>query len=298
MYLESVTILDGPFDVGYWTRPVLFLALVLATGCRVSQPALPAKDTESKSSALPEKIPSPGQIPQLLGIYTGTLPCADCRGIRTELSIYVKGSNRLAGGTYRLKETHLGTPDGNQTFESVGQWTLLRGNMADPNATIYQLNYDQPRDVRNFLRISDEEIRLLDRQQNEIHSQANLTLRRVQSTLVGGYLPVDPADDRVRAAADFAVADEARRLSQIIDLRSLASAEQQIVAGTNYRLWLKVASGTSSRCVEAVVFQNLKGQYSLNGWTDRLARDATRPASNRAAMSLHWLLFTPAKKFH
>jgi hypothetical protein len=170
---------------------------------------------------------------------------------------------------YKLTETYLGTRDGDRTFESSGRWTILRGNRADPNATIYQLNYDQPQNVRNFLRVSDEELRLLDRQQNEIQSQANLSLRRSQSSLIGAYARVDAADDRAKAAADFAVADEARRLNQTIRLQDILRAERQIVAGTNYRLCLKVATSEGSQSVEAVVYQDLKGQYSLTSWTNR-----------------------------
>jgi uncharacterized lipoprotein NlpE involved in copper resistance len=144
--------------------------------------------------------------------------------------------NQFAQPTYKLKETYLGTRDGDRTFESIGRWTTLRGNRADPNATIYQLNYDQPQDIRNFLRVNEEELRVLDRQQNEIQLQTNLSLRRSPSSRVGGYAPVDVADDRVRAAADFAVLDEGRRLNQVIRLEDVSRAEQQIVAGTNYRL--------------------------------------------------------------
>jgi hypothetical protein len=141
-------------------------------------------------------------------------------------------------------------------------------NRADPDATIYQLNFDLSRDVRNFLRVSDDELRLLDGQQNEIESRVNLSLRRRQSSLVGGYAPVDAADDSFRAAADFAVADEARRLNQVIRLEGIAQAERQIVAGTNYRFCLKVATSKGSQSAEVLVYQNLKGQYSLTSWTE------------------------------
>jgi len=134
---------------------------------------------------------------------------------------------------------------------------------------MYKLSCDEPRNVRYFLRVSEEELRLLDGQQNEIQSQANLTLRRNQSSLVGGYSPVDASNDRVRAAAEFAVADEARRRNQMIRLQDIARAERQIVAGANYRICLEVATGTGTQSVEAVVYQNLKGQYSLTSWTTR-----------------------------
>jgi uncharacterized lipoprotein NlpE involved in copper resistance len=247
---------------------VFLLGLVLTISCRSTRPSLPTGVSESKSQ--PSRTPNTREAPAhaLLGIYVGSLPCADCRGVRTELALYAPGPDQPAGATYRLTETYLGTRDGDRTLESVGRWTVLRGNKAYPNATIYQLSFDQPRDVRNFLRVSDDELRLLDRQQNEIESRVNLSLRRSQASLVGGFVPVDSADDSVRAAADFAVADEARSLNRAIRLESIVRTERQIVAGTNYRLCLKVGTSNGSRWVEALVFQNLKGQLSLTRWTE------------------------------
>jgi uncharacterized lipoprotein NlpE involved in copper resistance len=245
----------------------LLLVLALVIGCCSSQRSLPAGHFESTQHASRTRIPREDPSQQLLGTYIGTLPCADCQGIRTELSLYIKGPNQFAEATYKLKEIYLGTRDGDRAVESVGYWTVLRGNRADSNATIYQLNYDQPRDVSNFLRVSDEELRLLDRQQHEIESRANLSLRRRQSSLVGGYAPVDAADDRVRAAADFAVADEAQRLDQIIRLEAIVHAE----TADRYRYKLPTLfedvrqRGIAIR--EALVYQNLKGQYSLTSWT-------------------------------
>jgi len=247
----------------------VFLLLIWAVGCRSAEPSRPATYSESKSQASSPRIPSETSAQQLLGTYTGTLPCADCRGIRTELSLYVKDPNQFREATYKLTETYLGTRDGDRTFESVERWTIFRGNEADPNATIYQLSYDQPRNLRNFRRVSEEELRLLDGQQNEIKSEANLSLRRSRASLVGGYVPVDAADDRVRAAADFAVADETKRLNQTIRLQDISHAERQIVAGTNYRLCLKVGTNTGSQFVETVVYQDLKDRYSLTSWTYR-----------------------------
>jgi NlpE N-terminal domain len=183
-------------------------------------------------------------------------------------AIRTKDQISLRARRYRLTETYLGTRDGDWTFESVGHWTILRGNKADPNGTIYQFSFDQPRDVRNFLRVSEDELRQLDRQQNEIESPVNLSLRRRQSGLVGGYAPADAADGRVRSAADFAMANEARRLDQIIRLEAIPHAERQIVTGTNYRFCLTVATRKASQSPEVVVDQNLKGQYSLTSWTE------------------------------
>jgi uncharacterized lipoprotein NlpE involved in copper resistance len=195
------------------------------------------------------------------------VPCADCSGILTELSLYARSRSQFDDATYKLTQTYLGTRDGDRAVKSAGRWTVLRGNNADPNATIYQLNFDRPQEILNFLRVSDQELELLDRQQGEIKSQANLILRRAQIPLLGGYGPANTTDDRVREAANFAVADHGRRVNQTVHLQEISRAEQQIVAGINYRLCLKIQTNTGSRFAVAVVYRDLKAHYSLTDWT-------------------------------
>jgi lysophospholipase len=110
-------------------------------------------------------------------VYAGVLPCADCAGIRTELSLYVEQPwGRPV--RYELRQTYLGTRGGDRTLESTGRWNLLRGTQDDPDATVIELDADRPDARRDFLRVGDE-LRALDRQQREIASAAPHTLRRV-----------------------------------------------------------------------------------------------------------------------
>ena len=67
------------------------------------------------------------------------MPCADCGGLRTELTLYAKGPDRFAGATFFLRETYIGAREGDKrTFESRGEWTILRGSGGDRNATSLQ----------------------------------------------------------------------------------------------------------------------------------------------------------------
>ncbi len=47
--------------------------------------------------------------------YDGTLACADCRGHRLILNLF-------ADGTYYLRETWLGRPGGDETYDDIGRW--------------------------------------------------------------------------------------------------------------------------------------------------------------------------------
>jgi len=56
----------------------------------------------------------------VIGIYKGTLPCADCEGIRTEIEL-------KADSTYSFKSSYLGKGDG-QMNESTGTYVWLDGS--------------------------------------------------------------------------------------------------------------------------------------------------------------------------
>jgi cystatin-C len=89
---------------------------------------------------------------------------------------------------------------------------------------------------------------------------------------VGGYKEVAADDPEVAAAAKFAVGEQGRKQDAAIKLISVERAESQVVAGINYRLCLKVEVGDEAQDVDvtqevkAVVYRNLKKEYSLTTW--------------------------------
>jgi len=93
--------------------------------------------------------------------YAGTMPCADCMGIRIVLILYSEpGPTR-----YELTETYVGTKDGDRTFPSSGRWTVLRGSATDVDATVYQVAFDRPDRTVNYRKEGDYQLILLDRNQ-------------------------------------------------------------------------------------------------------------------------------------
>jgi hypothetical protein len=87
-----------------------------------------------------------------------------------------------------------------------------------------------------------------------------------QVPIAGGYAETASTDPEAVAAARFAIAKEGRKERARIFLISIERAEVQVVAGLNYKLWLKVKSHGKTQDVSAVVYKNLKGQFSLTGW--------------------------------
>ena len=87
-----------------------------------------------------------------------------------------------------------------------------------------------------------------------------------QYPMPGGYQKISPTDKQSLLAAKFAVKAEQQRLGTRIQFIGVESAETQVVAGTNYKLCLKVKIKGRLQTATAVVFMNLKQKYSLISW--------------------------------
>ncbi len=144
--------------------PALLLSAVLA-GCQGSRIAPPV-------TSVADHVAPPVSAKKVLAVYEGVLPCADCQGIRTELTLFDEDFS------YKLVETYLGTPEGDRSFSSDGAWTTLRGKAGHPDATIYQLNPGEPEKVRNFLVVDEGHIQQLDRDGRETESRLGYRLTR------------------------------------------------------------------------------------------------------------------------
>ncbi|WP_304187995.1 copper resistance protein NlpE [Phenylobacterium aquaticum] len=144
--------------------PMLLLGLLVLAGCsRGAEPPTappPPKFAPPKSPIpQPDDVALTAQVEPMSLAFAGTLPCADCPGVRTELTLTRKAAG-WAEGTYRLVETYL---DRGPPIVTKGDWTTLRGDAVDDDATVYELNPDDPKRARHFLRVGDDQaIRTLD----------------------------------------------------------------------------------------------------------------------------------------
>lgn len=87
-----------------------------------------------------------------------------------------------------------------------------------------------------------------------------------QAQMTGGYSDVSKTDKAVVAAANFAVKTQSKK-GAALKLVSIASAQRQVVAGSNYQMCLVVNSAKKRREAVAVVYQNLQNQLKLTSWT-------------------------------
>jgi hypothetical protein len=98
--------------------------------------------------------------PLLVGVFAGALPCADCSGLQTELTLVRKASG-WAEGRYLLKQTYLGRPV--KSVITTGDWTTLRGDAVDDNAVVYELDPDSPNRAQHFRKEGEGRVRVLDK---------------------------------------------------------------------------------------------------------------------------------------
>jgi copper homeostasis protein (lipoprotein) len=122
--------------------------------------------------------PRPGTA-ILFGTYKGTMLCADCSGLDTVLRLYAKGKFDTTYAFYVRTQTYRGAPHGDVTFSDRGEWTVLRGDAADPDATVYQLNPDSEHPDAFLVQEKGAALKELDRDLKPIDTTMNVTLKRV-----------------------------------------------------------------------------------------------------------------------
>jgi copper homeostasis protein (lipoprotein) len=164
-----------------WMRILpLFGALAIAAACGGAKesPAPATQDPVFK----PIELPPPAAFAGTPGVtrYWGILPCADCAGIRHEL-VLTQDPKTGEPQTYDLVETYLGSMsnDGERAVNSRGKWSIAKGG-PDDAMTIVRLDGGGKREAaKSFERVSETELRLLDREQKRIESSHPLSLVRV-----------------------------------------------------------------------------------------------------------------------
>ena len=156
-------------------------ALVFGFETAEKVPGAAPQDTSAYSvrAHIASGAPRPGTA-ILFGVYKGTMPCADCSGLETLLRLYAKGKFDTTYAFYVRTQTYRGAPHGDVTLSDRGEWTVLRGDAADPDATVYQLNPDDEQHSEALL-VQDKGAALeeLDRDLKPIETTMNVTLKRV-----------------------------------------------------------------------------------------------------------------------
>ena len=110
----------------------------------------------------------------LFGRFLGSVPCADCAGIRTELALY--GDFGSGPRQYVLVETYLGSRDGDRRQESRGDWQFTPGAGELARSIVVQLAGGGA-EPRNYL-VDGGDLVQLDRAGGRINSKLDYRLKR------------------------------------------------------------------------------------------------------------------------
>jgi uncharacterized membrane protein len=131
--------------------------------------AAPAPSARAQAGA----APSPAGVER----FVGNLPCADCVGIRSELWLGPVGADGL--GHFRLRDTYLATRNGDQVFESSGQYRLIKGDARASGVAAVdriRLILGSEQDRRSYARLSPSALEMLDRSEQRIASKLDYKL--------------------------------------------------------------------------------------------------------------------------
>lgn len=134
-----------------------------------------AKAPEPAPAPVAAAAPTPEAVTM---VFAGDLPCADCPGIRTELTL-TRDAPYSGDGKFKLVETYI---DRGAPFTSTGVWGTLRGDAVDPDATVYELNPDKAEgERRHYKRIgNDEALKVLGGDMKPLPDTLPSTLKRVK----------------------------------------------------------------------------------------------------------------------
>jgi copper homeostasis protein (lipoprotein) len=172
----------------------------------------------------------------LPALYEGTLPCADCTGIRYSLDI-------RADRVFFLRQTYLGKHDGaEQSFDDIGVWS------ASPDAQAIILKGGRE-PALSFSIENPETLRKLDVEGKPIVSTLNYELRRNAS-----YRPLEP---RVQMRGMYSYMADAGIFRECITQLTLP------VAQTGDNAALESAYGRSRKEPNEQLLVSVEGRIAL-----------------------------------
>ena len=139
---------------------ILAIALIAGAGVYLAE--------KNQTTPEPSKQTSPQDTQMVQSkVYHGILPCADCSGLDTTLTL-------SPDNTYSLSEVYQGKNDDNP-FVTHGRWEEQAGTPRDPEAKIYVLTAGNG--SQTFYGITNEtEITMLDQDKNPIDAPFNTSL--------------------------------------------------------------------------------------------------------------------------
>ena len=147
---------------------IIPIAVVVFSACNHNQGNV---ELVVDTVAVKQEPAMPDTMPVKIMSYKGILPCTDCSGVLTELTL---NKDSL---TYTLSETYQGTNDGDRAFQSNGTFSIIPSVINSEDVIVYKLT-PQSGNPRFFKALGDSGLRMLDKDQKEISGSRNYVLVR------------------------------------------------------------------------------------------------------------------------
>jgi hypothetical protein len=170
---------------GLNTMKTILLSLIACSSLLAAPELISDSPGPSTSTNSPARLPSG---PDVLGVFEGRSPCQEIVGL-----LNVAGREACTKIKWRLilyqdPVTHAPTTYALGGFmwrnpPRTGKWTILKGTPNDSNATVYQLDPDDPQGFLSFVKADENILFFLDKDRNLLigNIKHSYTLNRRQS---------------------------------------------------------------------------------------------------------------------
>lgn len=107
-------------------------------------------------------------------VYQGVLPCADCAGIKTTLTLYRDQDGEAS--RFELSQQYLDRGETGSGQTERGNWVQQTMQMDGQSYPLYVLNPQQPEEQFRFVQNRSNAVEMLDTEGQRIDSDLNYTL--------------------------------------------------------------------------------------------------------------------------
>ena len=107
-------------------------------------------------------------------VYQGVLPCADCAGIKTTLTLYRDQDGEAS--RFELRQQYLDRGASGSGQVERGNWVDQRMQLDGQSYPLYVLNPDEPEEQFRFVQNRRNAVEMLDADGQRIDSDFNYTL--------------------------------------------------------------------------------------------------------------------------
>ncbi|MBL7250290.1 copper resistance protein NlpE [Alloalcanivorax sp. C16-2] len=107
-------------------------------------------------------------------VYQGVLPCADCAGIKTTLTLYRDQDGEAS--RFELRQQYLDRGQAGSGQVERGNWVSQRMQLDGQSYPLYVLNPEQPEEQFRFVQNRRNAVEMLNAEGQRIDSDLNYTL--------------------------------------------------------------------------------------------------------------------------